>query len=104
MTIEGCVPMGWRERLRNVFQGKALQLQTLGAQDLLCTKLVALIDRGTDFDDCVALGPSAEELVAAWPFVAEYEGNPESRAKHWIPLARKQLERLAKRLGYDVVL
>jgi hypothetical protein len=64
--------MGWRERLRNVFQGKALQLQTLGAQDLLCTKLVALIDRGTDFDDCVALGPSAEELVAAWPFVAEY--------------------------------
>lgn len=104
VTIEGCVPGGWRERLRTVFRGKALQLQTLGAHDLLCTKLVALIDRGTDFDDCVALQPTANDLVAAWPFVAAYEGNPESRAQYWIPLARMQMERLAKRLGYDVVL
>lgn len=66
--------------------------------------LVALIDRGTDFDDCVALEPTAEDLVAAWPFVAEYQGNPESRVQYWIPLARMQMERLAKRLGYDVVL
>lgn len=101
--VPGCLPEGWRERLRWAYHGRALRLQTLGRQDLLCTKLVALIDRGTDYLDCVALAPTAEELRAAWPFVAQYEGNEESREVYWLPLARRQLGRLAKELGYDVV-
>lgn len=104
VQVPGCLPEGWRERLRIAHQGVALRLQTLGYLDLLCTKLVALVDRGTDYQDCVALAPTAEDLRAAWPFVAQYEGNPESRDGYWLPLPRKQLARLAKELGHDVVL
>lgn len=101
--IPGCIPEGWRARLRTAFAGTALHLQTLGRQDLLCLKLAALIDRGTDYKDCVALAPTAAELEAAWPFLEQYEGNQESRETYWIPAARRQLQRLAKELGYDVV-
>ena len=101
--ITGCLPEGWRGRLRVAFEGRSLHLQTLGRLDLLCTKLVALIDRGTDFADCVALSPTFSELQAAWPFVAQYEGNAESREGYWLPLARRQLQRLGKELGYDAV-
>jgi hypothetical protein len=80
-----------------------LHLQTLGRIDLLCTKLVGLVDRGTDFDDWVVLRPTSEELRSAWPFVEQYEGNEESRSGYWIPLAKRQLNRLAKELGEDVV-
>jgi hypothetical protein len=101
--VGGCLPDGWRARLRAAFVGRALNLQTLGRQDLLCTKLVALVDRGTDYDDCVALQPTVAELHSAWPFIEQYEGNEESRVGYWVPLAKKQLNRLAKELGHDVV-
>lgn len=104
VDVPGCLPAAWRARLRSLYEGEGLSLQTLSRQDLLCTKLVALVDRGQDFDDCVALAPTADELHEAWPFVADYEGNAESRDVYWIPLARRQLTRLARELGYDVVL
>ena len=104
VTTPGCVPEGWRTRLRVAFTGSSLHLLTLGHIDLLCTKLVALVDRGIDYQDCVALKPSLEELRAAWPFVEHYyEGNPDSREKYGVQLARRQLTRLAKELGYDAV-
>lgn len=99
--VPGCLPEGWRERLQPLFSGQALRFQTLGRQDLLCTKLVALVDRGTDYQDCVALKPTAEELQTAWSFVQAYEGNPESREVYWIPLAKRQLARLSEELGID---
>ena len=102
VAIPGCMPEGWRARLRVAFTGTALHFMTLGHLDLLCTKLVALVDRGIDYQDCVALNPTLEELRAAWPFV-EYEGNADSREKYWVPLARRQFTRLAKELGYDAV-
>jgi hypothetical protein len=102
--VPGCLPDGWRDRLQPAFRGSALRLQTLGRHDLLCTKLVALVDRGLDYSDCLALRPTRVELERAWPFVTQYEGNPESRDVYWLPLARRQLTRLAKELGYDVVL
>lgn len=40
--VPGCLPEGWRERLRWAYQGQALRLRTLERPDLLCTKLVAL--------------------------------------------------------------
>lgn len=104
VDVPGCLPDGWQSRLRPAFEGAALRLRTLERFDLLCTKLVALVDRGTDFADCVALRPSAEELRNAWPFVVAYEGNDESRALYWIPVARRQLTRLARELELDVVL
>ena len=68
---------------------------------MLCTKLAALIDRGTDYRDCLALQPTAEELRSAWPFIEQYEGTAESREVYWIPMARKQLDRLCRELGID---
>jgi hypothetical protein len=102
--VPGCLPDGWRDRLRPAYSGRALRLQTLSRFDLLCTKLVALIDRGFDYADCVAIAPTLDELQRAWPFVVQYEGNEESRQVYWIPVARRQFERLGKELGYDVVL
>lgn len=102
--VPGCLPEGWRSRLREIFVGSALRLLTLSDFDLLCTKLVALIDRGQDYADCVAMAPTPEQLQRAWPFIVQYEGNEESRQVYWIPAARRQLERLAKELGYVVVL
>jgi hypothetical protein len=99
--VPGCLPDGWRARLRVAYRGAALRLMTLGQFDLLCTKLVAMIDRGQDYQDCVALRPSLEDLRRALPFVEQYEGNADSREKYWIPLARKQLTRLARDLGYN---
>jgi hypothetical protein len=87
--VPGCLPTGWRGRLRPLFTGRAIAFQTLGRQDLLCTKLVALVDRGTDYQDCVALQPTTAELQAAWPFVQDYEANVESRDTYWIPLAKR---------------
>jgi hypothetical protein len=103
VDVPGCLPSGWRNRIRQVFGGRALQLRTLSDFDLLCTKLVALVDRGQDYVDCVAMAPTLEQLRRAWPFVVQYEGNEESRDVYWIPAARRQFERLAKELGYDVV-
>jgi hypothetical protein len=103
VQVAGCLPESWRSRLRVAFAGAALQFQTLGRFDLLCTKLVALVDRGVDYPDCVALKPTLEELHAAWPFIEQYEGNAESREQYWLPLARRQLTRLAQELGYDAV-
>jgi hypothetical protein len=54
----------------------------------VATKLVALLDRGIDYQDFVALRPTLAQLRAAWAFVEQYEGNPESGEKYWLPLAR----------------
>jgi hypothetical protein len=89
--------------LRVAFEGKSLRFMTLGDLDLLCTKLVALVDRGTDYQDCLALAPTLEQLRAAWPFVSQYEANSDSRETYWLPLARRQMSRLAKELGYDAI-
>lgn len=99
--VPGCLPHGWRSRLRPLFVGSALHLHTLGRQDLLCTKLVALIDRGTDYGDCLALRPTTSELHEAWSFIEQYEGNEESREVYWIPTAKRQLNRLCEELGIN---
>jgi hypothetical protein len=103
VEVPGCLPNDWRARLRVVFEGQSLRFMTLGDLDLLCTKLVALVDRGTDYQDCLALAPTLEQLRAAWPFVSQYEANTDSRETHWLPLARRQMSRLAKELGYDAI-
>jgi hypothetical protein len=72
VAIPGCVPEGWRTRLRVAFTGRSLHLLTLGHLDFLSTKLVALVDRSLDYQVCVALKPSLDEPRAAWPFVEQY--------------------------------
>jgi hypothetical protein len=66
----------------------------------LCTKLVALVDRGEDLGDCIALAPTPQELQAAWPFVEQYEGNEEVRRVYWIPKAQAAYAEIARTLGH----
>jgi hypothetical protein len=91
------LPPAWEERLQTVFAGTAIQLYSLGRDDLLCTKLFALCDRGLDLADCVALAPKAAELEALLPWLEEQDLNPDCPAH-----VRATLADLGTRLGHAV--
>lgn len=76
MPLAGVLPAGWALRARESFEGAALRLRVLGRRDLLKTKRFALCDRGTDLPDCIALGPTVEELEEAEPWLAEQDAHP----------------------------
>ena len=97
MQLGDVLPAGWRERVRRIFEGQALVLTTLGSSDLLKTKLFALCDRGTDLPDCIALAPTAEELVECLPWLEQQDGNAQ-----WPAHARATVADLARRLGHGV--
>jgi hypothetical protein len=89
------LPSAWKERLQAAFSGTALQLRSLGREDLLRTKLFALCDRGLDLADCLALAPTADELAALLPWVEKQDLNPD-----WPAHARATLADLGERLGH----
>jgi hypothetical protein len=91
------LPSGWQGRLVVVFDGRALLLRTLGRMDLLCTKLFALCDRGTDLGDCRALFPTVVELDAALPWLELQDLNPE-----WPRHVREVVADLKRRLGHEL--
>jgi len=61
-TLIKDLPLNWRTDLQIIFEGKSLKLLTLGRLNLLRTKLYAYADRDIDYNDCMALKPSLEEL------------------------------------------
>jgi hypothetical protein len=97
MQLGDVLPVGWRERVQSVFEGRALSLSTLGRSDLLKSKLFALCDRGTDLPDCVALAPTAEELADCVPWLEVQDGNA-----LWPAHVRETVADLARRLGHGV--
>jgi hypothetical protein len=97
MQLGEVLPVGWRDRVQRIFEGRALVLSTLGRSDLLKSKLFALCDRGTDLLDCVGLAPTAEELAERLPWLALQDGNEE-----WPAHVRATLTDLARRLGHAV--
>lgn len=97
--VYGGLPEGWRSRLVPLWSGKALVLRTLARLDLLATKLVAFVDRGTDAADLEALRFTGEELTSCWSFVRAYDGNPK-----WPAYAKARIEGLAQELNIHVVL
>lgn len=88
---------GWRSRIQSLFRGRALRLSTLQRLDLLSSKLFALCDRLTDMDDCVAMKPSSEELLAVQPWLELQDANPD-----WPRHVRNMLVTLSARLGHGV--
>jgi hypothetical protein len=88
---------GWRGRLQPAFRGRAIELHTLGRSDLLKVKLFALLDRGLDLADCIALRPTGEELAEARPWLEVQDLNPD-----WPEHVRSTLADLARRLGHAV--
>jgi hypothetical protein len=91
------LPPGWADRLQPLYLGRALVLLTLAREDLLRSKLFALVDRNIDLPDCVALGPTREELRALLPWLDEQDGN-----EQWPGYVRVMLGQLAQELGYEL--
>ena len=91
------LPAGWEARLQRLYAGRALELRTLGREDLLRSKLFALVDRNIDLPDCVALAPTRVELHALLPWLDEQDGN-----EQWPQYVRTMLGQLAKDLGYEL--
>ncbi len=91
------LPDGWKERLEQVFAGKALILNSLGRSELLMSKLFALCDRGVDIQDCIALGPTPDELDRILPWLSEQDLN-----RDWPAHVRATMTDLARRLGHAV--
>jgi hypothetical protein len=95
--LKDVLPPGWEARLQVVFQGQALLLKALGRSDLLKTKLFALCDRGTDLVDCVALGPTSQELEEALPWLVVQDAHPD-----WPAHVAAVLDDLGGRLVHGV--
>lgn len=80
-----------------VFRGDALTLSSLHRMDLRRSKLFALCDRGIDWQDCVALAPTAEELEQIRPWLEERDANPD-----WPTHVRATLDDLRGTLRHGV--
>lgn len=97
ITLTSQLPGDWAQRTQLLYQGQALRLHTLGRPDLLKTKLFALCDRGTDLPDCLALGPTVEELADALPWLMQQDAHPD-----WSAHVGTTLADLSQRLSHGV--
>jgi hypothetical protein len=86
---------GWRENIVSIYKGVALELLTLGRIDLLKSKLYALCDRGVDFNDCVNLAPTDQEIGECMPWLLQGDGNPlwPDRVKEMIEALKEELKK-----------
>ena len=91
------LPVGWEDRLRIAYRGKAVTLRTLSRLDLLRTKVFALCDRAIDLPDCLALRPTEAELEELRPWLEERDANPD-----WPAHARETLADLSRRLRHGL--
>jgi hypothetical protein len=96
-SLAAQLPEGWQGRLQTVFTGIAIELRSLGRDDLLRSKLFALCDRAIDLGDCVALAPTATELRELSPWVEYQDANPD-----WPAHVKSTLADLARRLHHGV--
>jgi hypothetical protein len=87
------LPEDWRNDLQIIFQGKTLKLWTLGRINLLRTKLYAYADRDIDYQDCMALKPTLEELEECKEWVLAGDASV-----YWPPRVEIIFEKLKKDL------
>ena len=96
-TLKTDLPQGWKNRIRPLYHGQALQLQVLGRDDLLKSKLFAYCDRTTpDFEDLQNLKPTINELKDAINWVKERDSN-----SGWPTHVETAFAILEKALGYE---
>ena len=96
-SVGDLLPVGWQDRLRPLYKGRAIALLTLDRSDLLLTKLFGFCDRATDLGDCLALAPTRKELKAAMPWLQKQDAHP-----GWPDHVEESLRDLARRLGYEL--
>jgi hypothetical protein len=97
VSLKRDLPDGWRGRLKTIYQGRALTLETLGRADLLKSKLFAYYDRiEPDRSDLLQLKPSVSELDEAIEWVKLRDTNP-----MWPEHVKIAFLSLRKDLGYE---
>jgi hypothetical protein len=74
ISIINFLPKGWRERTILIFKGEALTFFTLSRADLLKTKLDAMVHRGRDMEDVIAMKPTKVELEESLDWVLAADG------------------------------
>ena len=94
ITITKDLPEGWRTRTQVIFEGEAITFLTLGRADLLKTKLDAMVHRGRDLDDVVAMKPTEKELQDSLDWVLNVDGG-----EHWPEMVNDAFKVLRKRLN-----
>ena len=94
ISIIKTLPDGWKERTQLIFQGKALTFFTLGRIDLLKTKLDAMVHRGRDMEDVIAMKPTPKELQDCLEWVLEADGG-----EHWPEMVKESFNELKSKLN-----
>lgn len=97
ISLQKDLPSGWNMKIQSIFQGKSLQLFSLGREDLIKSKLFAYCDRTQpDFDDLLKIKPSAFEIDEAFEWVVNRDQNP-----MWSSHVLNSFSELKKALGYE---
>ncbi len=94
ITIIKDLPEGWRARTQVIFKGEALTFITLSRLDLLKTKLDAMVHRGRDMDDVIAMKPTEKELEDSIEWVLNVDGG-----EYWPEMVNDAFKVLRKRLN-----
>ncbi|MFH1812139.1 MAG: hypothetical protein ABIJ09_25605, partial [Pseudomonadota bacterium] len=89
------LPKDWELKLQPAYQGKALDLKSLGRMDLVRTKLKAFCERfPADLDDMKGLKPTAQELAESSKWVKTLDQAPD-----WSEYVDDQVQMLKLELG-----
>jgi hypothetical protein len=96
ISILNDLDKGWESRVVLIFEGSSLNISTLGRIDLLKTKLFAYCDRDIDYDDCVKLNPTIQELNECQKWVKDRDAND-----LWPSHVDNCFKLIAKGLGYE---
>ena len=90
------LPDGWQDRKQPVFSGKAINLETLGADELLLSKCWAYLDRERDKEDIISMKPSEKELEEVAKLIKPLDAHPD-----WPKYVDQMFEGLKKECSKD---
>lgn len=96
ISIKKDLGFNWDGTLVELYSGHSLKVFTLDRISLLKTKLFAYCDRDIDFNDCVALKPSLNELLECIEWVKERDSN-----EFWGQHVEQRFKDLRKALSYE---
>lgn len=94
ISIIKFLPKGWKERTQIIFKGEAITFTTLGRIDLLKTKLDAMVHRGRDMEDVIAMKPSGAEIKECLDWVLSVDGG-----EHWPAMVQESFSELRRKLN-----
>ena len=85
---------GWRDRTIELYSGNAINFKTVCRSDFINLKLLAYCYRDTDYEDCIALNPTKDELNKSLEWLKDKDGNP-----FWMDNVRIHFDKLERALG-----